>query len=167
MKRNPMAPRITVELTQEAIDDGISRDSGHCMFAEAIKASFPQAQKVSVDLQTMRFSDLAKGYRYTYLTPRIAQLALLNYDHGTKPEPFSFQLRNGHVTRAGSREKRRLQLSSGRAKAKIAKAQLSKATLVVTKQDALGGVPRAVGGKTPPTTPFARRRAFGLRAIAY
>ena len=91
--RIPRGPKLYVPVTQEIIDSAVPRDSGYCMFAEAIKKCLPGITKVAVDLQTIRFSDPDKRKRYCYLTPRICQVALVNFDQGTKPEPFIFRLR--------------------------------------------------------------------------
>jgi hypothetical protein len=58
------------------------------MIADGLKAAMPKATDVSVDLATIRFSDRESGRRYIYLTPPVAQVSLLKFDHGEKPEPF-------------------------------------------------------------------------------
>lgn len=165
--RSPRSPRVVMEITNDVIKDAVPRDSSHCMFAEAVKNAYPEASHVSVDLQTIRFTDLKKGFRYTYLTPRVAQVAIVKFDQGSLPEPFSCRLRNGQVTRSGNKhrsgpltEKQREQKSAA---AKIGREELKKARLA--SQGDNGRVPDRIGGKTPPTTPFARRREFGLRAL--
>src|SRR5258707_2331325 len=100
---SPRSPKVTIEITPDLIESSKERDSSHCMIAEAVKKAYLGAAFVSVDLQTIRFSDHNKGLRYTYLTPRSAQIALIEFDQGTTPEPFSFQLRGGQVTFGGSR----------------------------------------------------------------
>lgn len=161
--RFPRAPQLEVLVTEDHIAKALPRDSGHCMIADAVKAAFPWASRISVDLQTIRYSDIDKGFRYTYLTPRSAQVALVKFDQGLKPEPMRFRLRNGQVTRAGGnavsdkvREKSRLYQQARRAEMK--KARLLDEAGPTT-------VPRIVGGKTPPLAPLARRRSFGLRAL--
>lgn len=159
------APRVLVAITEEIIAASKQRDSSHCMIAEAVKAAYPDARRVSVDLQTIRFSDPRKGLRFTYLTPRTAQVALVNYDQGKLPPPFAVQLRNGQVTPIASKAPQRGDLTdaqlSQRVKASRKSAQLTKSKHELTH----GDVPSKIGGRTPPTTPFARRRAFGLRAL--
>lgn len=138
------------------------------MIAEAVKAAYPGCSYVSVDLQTIRFSDLEKGVRYTYLTPRTAQVALVGWDVGVKPEPWRMQLRNGQVTKAGrTRIRSQRELSEKQvAQREVARAArgaaLSKAQLSPSEK---GNVPDRIGGSPPPVTPFARRREFGLRAL--
>lgn len=171
--RTPRAPRLEIEITDEIIREAIPRDSSYCMIAEAVKAVYPDAQRVAVDLQTVRFTDPKKGLRFTYLTPRVAQVMLINFDQEIVPEPFICRLTNGQVTRSGQKIAKATR-SSGQ---KLSPAQLKQRNEASKKgQDSLaqarlvsrgttGSVPDRVGGKTPPTTPFARRRSFGLRAL--
>ena len=98
--------RIDVEVTQEHIDTAIPSDSAHCMIADAIRAAVPQAKKIAVDLQAIRFTDPEKGQRYVYFTPTIGQDALIAFDEGTPIKPFSFTLRSPiQVIAAGTRQK--------------------------------------------------------------
>lgn len=155
--RTPRSPRFTIEVTDEIIADGVERNSSHCVVAEAVKASYPDAKRVSVDLQTIRFSDYTKGLRYTYLTPRAAQVALVQFDQGIKPEPFKFQLRTGQVTKAGSGTggfKRERESVPSKAKMKTE-----------TTGGGGGEVPTKVGGRTPPRAALGNRRSFGLRSL--
>lgn len=88
---------IRIQVTQDQIDYAVPRNSSHCMIADAVKTSVPLADHVSVDLQTIRFSRPDIRKRYIYLTPRVAQLALVNWDAGIKPPPFSFRLSSPHI----------------------------------------------------------------------
>lgn len=171
--RRPHAVTIKVEVTEKHIADAIPRDSNHCMIADAIKSAMPTAANVSVDLATIRLTDPARNMRYTYLTPRVCQAALVNFDQERKPEPFGFRLRNGQVTQAHRRDVPKKPLSD-KQKAALEKARtaspLNKTHLVHKKGDKKS-VPDRIGGKTPPlqrskdNVPFSRRRAFGLRAL--
>src|SRR6266702_2903704 len=69
------------------------------MIADSVKHCYPWARNVTVDIQTIRLSDPDRGVRFTYLTPRQAQLALLDFDAGEPVEPFNFVLprRSAHV----------------------------------------------------------------------
>src|SRR6266403_5193605 len=82
------------------------QNSSHCMIAESIKAAYPRARFISVDISTIRFTDPDKGQRYTFLTPRRAQVALVQFDQGLKPTPFHLQLRKAHVTTIRSQKKK-------------------------------------------------------------
>jgi hypothetical protein len=178
----PSAPRVNVDVGQDVIDTSTQRDSSHCMIAEAVQQAVPDAKFVSVDIQTIRFS--RDGYRYTYLTPRTAQLALIMFDQGQKPDPFRFQLRTGQTTRAGSRAARRTGVSQPRTDAQHEATE--KAGSASTKAPGVhfvhgsgqaNHVPEIRGGRVPPIAglpggpgvgpkiPRSRRREFGLRAM--
>jgi hypothetical protein len=174
----PRAPRVAIAVTSRHIETNITRDSSHCMIAEAIRSTVKNATSVSVDLQTIRWSDPEKRLRYTYLTPRIAQINLIKFDQGIKPEEFAFHLRGGQVTRMSSRASGHTRAAPGSRKSRAATASASasisapaRPTISVPRKRELaptGGsdqVPRVVGGRTPPTTSFARRREFGLRGL--
>src|SRR2546430_6620598 len=62
------------------------------MIAEAVKHSISGIKNVSVDLATIRFTDKKSGVRYTYMTPYYAQQALVQFEEGKKPQPFTFTL---------------------------------------------------------------------------
>ena len=137
------------------------------MIAEAIRDARPDAQFVSVDIQTIRFSIPFKRIRCTYLTPRIAQLALVRFDQGRSLEPFQFHLRNAHVTAMFERKSKAAAPPAKSRSSSKAKGNIEKARTATIRQSGGGRVAERVGGKAPPTTPFARRRAFGLRALEY
>jgi len=150
-KRKPRAKVIRVNVTQEAIDRAVPKESTVCMIAEAIKDAFEDASNVSVDLQTCRVTDKKRGLRYVYVTPRAAGLALLQFDAGIKPAPFSLTLKGGHVLRAG---KKKTPGEDG----------LGKVSLRVGK----GTRVERVGGREPPVIGnglgrLKRRRVFGMR----
>jgi hypothetical protein len=122
-------------------------------------------------------ADEQAAWAEPYLTPRIAQVPLLQFDQGIMPEPFRFVLRHGHVlTMQGRRKarpatqgdartpKQRTALTKARA---VRDAGLAKAKLVPRSRTATStaGTIERSGGKAPPTTAFAHRRAFGLRAL--
>ncbi len=182
MNGKPRAPHLKLIVSDEVITQSLSRDSSHCMIAEAVKAAFPDATHVSVDLQTIRLSHPAKGVRYTYLTPRAAQIGIIKFDQGMKPEAFDITLRNGQVTRMGNSSKQHYLAAlekdpalTEKRKKQTAKAKslnpLRKATLV-ERQKNNGNVSERVGGQTPPMQKlkntdiaFSKRRAFGLRGL--
>ena len=165
--RRPKSPTLKLEITDELIDDAVPRDSSHCLWAEAVKVAFPDAKHVSVDIQTIRFTDPKRGLRYTYLTPRTAQIALVQFDQGIRPEPHSLQLRRGQVTRSGSAPSKRTsspaEIAQKQAASQKGRDVLSKTTLRNTDRTA---VPDRVGGKTPPIA-AGKRRAYGLRRLQF
>ncbi len=167
--RTPRAPRVELHITEDIIDKAVPRDSGHCIWADAVKAAYPDAQRIAVDVQTIRFSDPKKGLRFTYLTPRVAQVSLINWDQGIKPNVFSCLLRAGHVTRMTLKNERKTltpaQVEQRKKAGKLGNISAAKARLVSRGSKTAGNVPDRVGGKTPPLTSFSRRREFGLRAF--
>jgi hypothetical protein len=103
-QRYPAAPHVTLNIAQEIIDVAVVADSSHCIYADAVKAACPWATHISVDVQTIRFTDPRRGLRYTYLTPRSAQIGIIKFDQGHGDiQPHRVQLRNGQVTRSGAR----------------------------------------------------------------
>jgi len=176
--RLPKAPQIHVKVTQDLITSAIPRDSHHCMIAEAIQRDYPALAKVSADLATIRGTDPKRGLRFTWMTPRVAQVFLVDFDRGRTVDPFEFKLRGAQVTSAYSRKKhaKHKPLTPKQREARMRSAKkmnesLRKARLRPSRGN--GSVPDRVGGKTPPMqltkdgVPFSRRRAFGLRALEY
>jgi hypothetical protein len=159
--RYPHGPRFTVHVSKTIMEHAKVRDSGHCMIQMAVADVKPEFTSVSADLQTIRMSDPLKGYRYTYLTPRIAQKALIDWDQGVMPEPYSFTLAGAHVTMMSHHKP--AQTPRQRTGDKPDKADLTAAAL------ASGGPnttrPRRVGGRPPPQSNLGKRREFGLRAF--
>lgn len=83
---------MRVNVTKEHIENGVEKNSQHCMIADAIKTTYPKAQYILVDLQSIRFTDKTKGKRFTYMTPAVAQHNLLRFDQGQSVKPFTFSL---------------------------------------------------------------------------
>jgi hypothetical protein len=175
--RKPQAPVLDVKIRQEEIDNAIPRNSGHCMIAESIKRDVPWAARVAVDLQTIRLTSRERGLRFTYLTPRIAQLTLVHWDQGIKPEPFKIRLTRGHVAamsisrakpaklaKPGKPTAQRLPgLRGGRISERV-RAALKKPEIRMANSS--GSQPLRVGGPPPPSLHVrGARRAFGLRAM--
>jgi hypothetical protein len=163
-QHRPKAPRVAVQVTREIIDSAEQRDSSHCMIAEAVKAAVPGAAKVSVDLQTIRFTDPQRRLRYVYLTPRQAQLALVAFDQGLHTDPFSMTLRGAQVLKVGDPK-------APRPEGKTPPMPEGKRVELVQRQNDHPGVPEVVGGYAPPVAALSntryggKRRAFGLRGL--
>jgi hypothetical protein len=99
----PRYPQIVV--SADLIDRACRADSSHCMIADAIKAQIPDAQHVSVDLQTIRYTRPATGRRYLVLTPAKAQLAIIEFDQGRPVAPFSLNLKPSQIIKSDLRKK--------------------------------------------------------------
>jgi hypothetical protein len=94
---------ITMPVTREHIEASMARHSSHCMTALAIQKAIPDARHICVDLQTIRWT--RKGLRYVFLTPHVAQDAIIAFDQGEreKIKPFTLRMRPSHITRSGKR----------------------------------------------------------------
>ena len=114
-----MAKGIVVEITQEDISYGVRQHSAKCIIARSLKRAYPAAQKVSVDIQSIRFTN-PKGpdgpERICWLTPPDAQRLIVYFDGGelSELEPFTFRLLRRYafriqrqVEQEGPRERKR------------------------------------------------------------
>ena len=111
----------TITVTQEDIDRALRRKSGRCVVATAVARSIPDATRVEVDLQTIRFS--AEGERRVYLTPPAASGYVIAFDAGDDIHPFAFRLSERH--RVNVRQDKRTPAAKERirTRARIAKAE--------------------------------------------
>lgn len=123
-----MRKKLIAEVSQEVIDDAQQRSSSHCMIAEAIRRDYPDAANISVDLQTIRLTDRKRKKRYVWLTPPLAQRALINFDQGLPAEPFTVvssnpaQVYDAAVKepgQTGGRRDRKRRVASGPSKGSI------------------------------------------------
>jgi hypothetical protein len=135
------------------------------MIAEAVKAAVPDADRVAVDLATIRWTDRAKSRRYIYLTPRAAQEALLDFDAGKKSDPLTFSLQGAMIVAArGEARTKRMPQTEPTTKTKMVQNSGGKRTPPVR----VGGKGAPVGVLSnmplgPKTNRRGRRREFGLR----
>lgn len=175
--RTRRGPRLDFEVTAAQIATAVPRDSGHCMIADALAEAYPTAQNISVDLATIRFTDPAAGWRYIYLTPTAAQLALIEFDRGeVRPEPFTVRARAAQMVPTGTARKARRAEAIRQGKTRTPR---SPAVLYYPDGNKGGAVPVKLGGQAPPMSELAtgrgsgkskgawkgRRREFGLRAL--
>lgn len=98
---NVPVPRIRVRVTRAHIDQAIRAHGGRCMISEAVVDAYESADYVITDLQSVRITDLTKGVRYFYFTPKTAKEQLLAFDRGDMIAPFTFVLREAVVKAAG------------------------------------------------------------------
>lgn len=173
--------RVRLAVTPELIADATLGDSGHCMIAEAVKEALPWARHVSVDIQTIRYSDPSTRARYIFLTPRMAQDALVAFDAGEEIVPFRCELRSPHITtmqshkdpkpRTEAQQARDEQLADRRretlakyrapgsttgARTTRGRAKMSKAPGATPGPNGGGGaLPRITGGQPPPVGALA------------
>jgi hypothetical protein len=189
------SPRIAAPVTAEIIERSKIGDSSHCMITEALRVAHPEFTGQSADLATVRISDPVRQLRYIYLTPRNAQLAIIDFDQGITPEPFTVVLeRAAQITRSANwgrvterlKPTTRPQKPSSYTPPKSPKSG-KPAPLGPRRAQSEGGgsIPTIIGGHPPPVGPLvgaprgragnnpalyapgnlAKRREFGLRML--
>jgi len=81
---------IHVEVTTKDIEHAKLKDSSRCVVATAIARSIPGANRIEVDVQTVRFT--LEGQRHVYVTPYPVAGYVVAFDAGEELHPFSFRL---------------------------------------------------------------------------
>jgi len=84
--------RFDIEITDRDIANGIREDSTKCVVAQAIARTIPDAMRIDVDTQSLRFTYFDQ--RLVYLTPPAVAEYVVSFDAGDPIEPFRFHLRN-------------------------------------------------------------------------
>jgi hypothetical protein len=180
----PNPPHLRISVSQDIINSACRADSSHCMIADAVRDCCPWARNITVDIQTIRLSDPEHGVRYTYLTPRQAQLALLDFDAGVPAEPFSFTLvrRSGHSQWMRRKEPKTITDNQREAvRGNLVKARQYNPRTLAVKPNGDHDTVTVQGGQSTPVgalaagvtgrkrddgdVPTARRRRFGLRGM--
>lgn len=90
--------QIHIEVTQADINKADVKKSSRCVVAQALARTVPDASRISVDVQTIRFT--SGGERHVYLTPYPVAGYVVAFDAGDKIHPFSFRLRSDQVVKA-------------------------------------------------------------------
>lgn len=89
-----MAGYKIIEVGQADIEKAVTKDSAHCVVAQALARTFPDARSIGVDANTIRFT---RGHgetskRYTYATPSAVYQYVVAFDAGDEIHPFTFRL---------------------------------------------------------------------------
>ena len=84
--------RFNVEVTAQDIEKAHVNDSYKCVVAQAVARQIPNARKIEVDIQTIRWSD--ENGRHVFLTPYSVAGYIVAFDAGDELHPFRFQLRD-------------------------------------------------------------------------
>jgi len=178
--------RFKVDVTERDIARAHKDDSYKCVVAQAIARTVPDATRIEVDVQSIRFTT-GDGERRIYMTPYVVAGYVVAFDAGDPIEPFSFQLRDP------KRVARKLKTTTGkaadrayrRAKAKPDSKPSTKVAKgsVATSVDAPDDDPKAAyaevaskatepmyasdrGGPKPPPRVFkTKRRTYGHRLL--
>jgi hypothetical protein len=95
--------RAEISVLQKHLDEALRANSSHCAIAMAIADALPNARRISVDLQTIRWTDCKKGIRYCFLTPHVAQTdVIIPFDQGEACKPVRFRVKPAFITRVGA-----------------------------------------------------------------
>lgn len=87
------AKRYTINVTDDDIARAQHNNSYKCVVAQAIARYIPDATRVEVDTQCIRFTRPSIG-RLTYLTPYLVQGYVIAFDAGEEIHPIKFQLQH-------------------------------------------------------------------------
>lgn len=83
---------VRVQVTEADIAKAEVNSSMRCVVAQAIARTMPDATRIDVDVQTVRWSQA--GERKVYLTPYSVAGYVIAFDAGDPIEPFTFVLRS-------------------------------------------------------------------------
>lgn len=81
-----------IQVTDQDIARAKRNNSHHCVVTQAIARMIPDAARIEVDTQSIRFTRAQSGARHVYLTPYAVQGYVIAFDAGEPIEPFSFRL---------------------------------------------------------------------------
>jgi hypothetical protein len=153
-------------VTEAIIIDSIKQSSAHCMIAQAVKLAIPDAVMIAVDIHTIRYSIPGIDKRYIFVTPRIAQKAIIEFDQGRLPPPFQFNLRNptiiprqhhSDLQKLKEQRDRDARINKDPNLQKVLHKPRNPTTLLVLNPTTVA----RIGGQAPPLMP--NRREFGIR----
>ena len=96
--------KAEISVLQKHFDEALRANSSHCAIAFAIRDAVPAARRISVDIQTIRWTDSKRGVRYCFLTPHVAQQdVIIPFDQGEECKPVTFRMKPAFVTRSGAK----------------------------------------------------------------
>ena len=173
--------RTRVDVSQADIRRAVRQDSSTCVVATAIARTFPDAVRIMVDTQLIRFTHALTGRRVAYLTPVKVQAYVVAFDAGDEIPPFSFWLNNPIPMRQRSLtdEGKRRQLVSRDKRVKVKQPRKPRAVVLDVADDVIedgSSSPSAPQGNyvntsepdahRPPPLVFRRRkRTYGMRVL--
>ena len=142
----PAQRRFQIHVTDKDIARAQRNNSYHCVVTQAIARIIPDAARIEVDTQSIRFTRAQSGERYVYLTPYAAQGYVIAFDAGEPIEPFSFRLNEQRMLHV----RRQLSTPAGKAARKAAQRVRDAARRLPPGKPAgkTGTAPHLPGGKT-------------------
>jgi len=154
---------IRVDVTSKDIGGGKRSDAMHCAVQRAIERTLPDATRVEVDTQTVRFTDAA-GQRWAYLTPYEVAGYIIRFDAGEEIEPFSFRLMGDKRIPVH----RRVRTQAGRVAERARSAAAAKVRREAAKTRAdYAKAPRSKRVPRPPTSKEEQEAAQNAGRAAY
>lgn len=89
-----MNTEMEIEVTQQDCDDGCRGTERYCVVATAIARLKPDANRIEVNVNTIRFSikEGNKTLRLAYRTPAAVQSYIRAFDAGEVAKPMKFTL---------------------------------------------------------------------------
>lgn len=103
-----MSHSYGIKVTQDDINEGVRDQSAHCIVATAIGRQIPDATRISVDVQDIRFT--IGEERLVFPTPRSVAAYVIAFDAGDfdQIKPITVVLRDGRVMERKPRTATRL-----------------------------------------------------------
>jgi hypothetical protein len=96
--------RCEISVQDRHLAAALRANSSHCAIAFAIRDAIPDARRIAVDLQTIRWSLPKRGVRYVFLTPHVAQQdVIIPFDQGEECKPVTFRMKPAWITRTGAK----------------------------------------------------------------
>lgn len=89
-------PEFEVTVDAETIRTSVPEDSSNCMTAMAIARARPEAKRIEVDVQQIRFTE--GELRFVYITPYGVKLKIHEFEDGKLPEAFRFKLGKNEIS---------------------------------------------------------------------
>jgi hypothetical protein len=130
-----------IQVTEDDVARATRNDSHTCAVATAIARTLPEARRIMVDMQFIRFTEGVE--RWVYATPPAVQSYIIDFDAGDEVGPFAFKLT--------SRNRARLQQSRRTPAGRQVDAARAKATYQADRAKKVAADPDA--------SPRQRRRA--------
>ena len=88
------SPMLEVEITEKDCADGVRNNERYCVVATAIMRLQPEATRIEVNINTIRFSMKVDGktFRLAYRTPPLVKEYIRAFDSGAEAQPMKFTL---------------------------------------------------------------------------
>lgn len=131
-----MATFKTIRVEQRDIDRAIRKSSSRCVVALAVARQIPDASRIEVDVQTIRFTQ--GDERRTFIVPPAVAGYVCDFDAGDEISPFAFRLRTDRevITRKPVLTEAGLERAKARDRVNQAKRGVTKAAAIAADPNA-------------------------------